>query len=346
MMNPKRNDRRPCFLSAVFVVGILIADTVAHAEGTKVAVFYTPPSAILLDMEAELKAFGFVPVVIAEQGESIPLSKAAAETHTDAAVRIFPSDREIAVFVADPSRRMFLSTNITIQQTEGRKGTVSAIKAVETIRVGLMQIREEFAPIPQALAPVSIKPESLVTPELIADERKEGGYVFLSAAPSVTFGFGNIPPSFHVALDLSVRPIPRLRIFVFGLAPTFASTIDSADGSASVREGLVTIGLSADLRQDDRLVVPYIGIQGGALFMTVKGRARDPLHSEEPRGVVGTVVGQLGTTVRFSSRVFLRADLLLGVALPEPVVRFDGQEVASFGRPFISFAVGIEIRLR
>jgi hypothetical protein len=350
-MNPRCTDLKPYGVAAVSIAAaliaatVLVASTVARAEGHEVAVFYTPPSAILLDMEAELKAGGFLPVLIAERGELIPLSKAAAEARTDAAVRILPSDREIAVFVADPSKRMFLSTNITIQETEGRKGAVSAIKAVETIRVGLMQIREEALPNQQAPPPVSKETKTVEKPLPSADERNNGGFIFLSAAPAVTFGFGNIPPSLHIALNIAVRLTPRLRLFVFGLAPTFASTVDSAEGSASIREGLVTLGLSANVLSDRRCVVPYIGLQGGLLFMTVKGLARLPLHGEEPNGVAGVIVGQLGTTVRLLRILFLRAYLLIGAAFLEPVIRFDGEKVASFGRPFISGAVGIEIQL-
>jgi hypothetical protein len=38
----------------------------------------------------------------------------------------------------------------------------------------------------------------------------------------------------------------------------------------------------------------------------------------------------------------LRCDLSLGIVVPRPVVRFNGRKAASFGRPMLFGAVGIE----
>jgi hypothetical protein len=335
------------FASTITVLTYFFAAFTADAQATLVAVFYSPPCPLLLDMEAELRAAGFLPILIKEQNDTVPLPEAAASAHTHAAVRILSSDREVAVFAADPSNLVFLSTNVTTAANEGRKSAVLAIKTVETLRVGLMQIREEaaFAPSLTTSTPISPGPAALKKPVFLRDHSKNG-LVLFAVAPSVTFGFGDIPPSLHLALNLTVKPMQRLRLFIFGLAPTAASKVHSDIGSANVREGLVAMGMSAELRPSDRRVLPYIGLIGGALFVSAKGRANGPLHGEETNGVAGVAAGQAGTAVRLTRIIFLRADLSVGIAFPKPVIRFDGEAVASFGRPFISGSFGIEAVLK
>ncbi len=326
-------------------VGVLLGSGFeAFADSVKVAVYYRPPSMMLLDVEAELKTGGFLPLLIPEEDDSIPLSKAAAEAGTDAAIRILSNGRGVAVFVADPSRRMFLSTNVTAQETEGREGAVLAIKAVEAVRVGLMQILDEErqkAPPPPPVAAAKAPPSSPATvPPRPSKER-----VLTAVMPSATFGFGDIPPAFQIALDLTVKPVQRLRLFVFGLMPTAASTLHSSVGSAHIRMGFVAVGLSVDVGKTDGRVSPHVGMMGGAWFLSVKGRASLPFYSEDTSGVVGAAASQIGAAVRLTRIVSLRGDVLLGVTFPEPLIRFEGKRVGSFGRPLLCGTLGIEITL-
>ena len=169
-------------------------------------------------------------------------------------------------------------------------------------------------------------------------------------APSATYGFGDIPPSLHVAIGFSLRTFERLRLFLFGLVPTIKTTIESNDEesngvSAAVREGMIAMGAAVDLISPSHPVVPFLGIQGGVLFFDVEGKADAPFSGRERTEIAGGIHFNAGATFRLTRIIAVRCDLSIGVLVPRPVVRFDGRNVASFGRPMLSGMAGMEVVL-
>lgn len=337
---------------AMVVWGIL--PLVSMADGSEselaqrtVVLLFTPPSVLSADLEAELRIAGFQPVLLVEDGkETGSLQAAAMKMNASAAVRIMPSGRGVTVFIFDKLRGVNVSTRIDGVEAGARTSAVIAIKTVELLRVGLMQLDDR-----SPSSKVSVNPD----PEESVAVKKSGtgggayasstGLLYLAAAPAIAYGFGGIAPSLHAAITLSMRPTGRVRIFVHALVPTLGVEIKQPEGTAKVRQGLVAAGVTANLLDDKHRFIPYAGLQGGALFFRVEGSGQNPYYGENASGVPFAVNFQLGAILRLGRIVALRADMLVGAVFPEPTIRFDGREVASFGRPMISGSFGVEVRL-
>ena len=330
------------FIVVVWVSGSLQANEASPDTRRAVALLYTPPCPFLLEMEGELRAAGFVPILMAEDPSAEnPLlpAEAAARVDAFAAVRILSSGEGVTVFAMDAVRRVHLSTEVANADAGAQSGRVTAIKTVELLRVALMETAPEEAP-------PSVPPPEKPAAEVPKSRPRESARVLASGAPAVTYGFGGVPAAFQVDLCLCVRPVQRIRLFVSGLVPTFAGTVRGEGGRAAVKTGLLAVGMDAELTDPDHRVAPYIGILGGALFARAEGTSdRESAQGRQATAVAATVQMHAGLSLRLSRRVALRGDVAFGAVFPEPVIRIEGKEAASFGRPILTGDFGVEVRL-
>ncbi len=323
----------------------------ASADVAVVAVVYTPPAPLLLPLTAELRLAGFEPIPIeapAGAETTVMLRDMADSVGAAAVIRIRQSENRVVVFVRDPASEMVVSTEVAPSEAVERADTVVALKTVEILRTGLMKV-DSNAPPPEddAHPPYASPPPAASSPEVshetsasVTSPSTLRGLFYI--APSTTYGFGDIPPTFHVALGISLLTFERFRLFLIGLVPTVQTTIENRDGSAAVREGMITMGAAVHLVSRDHPLVPFVGVQGGVVVFDVEGVTDGPLTGKDRTEIVGGIHIDAGAVLRLNDIVALRCDLFLGIVVPRPVVRFDGRKAASFGRPMLSGAVGIE----
>ena len=352
-----KDDRSGILRCALMLVitSTVMATMQVSADVAPVAIVYTPPSTLLLPLTTELRLAGFAPIPVEMPPEAVTeavLRDTADSVGATAVVRILQSDRGVVVFIRDPSSGVVVSTEFIPFEAVERADTITALKTVEILRASLMMAKADVPTPPSSLSPTtpSPPPQNASSSNLsqkaeisMAPPSRVQGLFYI--APSATYGFGDIPPSLHVAIGFSLLTFERFRLFLFGLVPTIKTTIESNDGFATVREGIVAIGAAVDLISPNHPVVPFLGIQGGVVFFDVEGEADAPFSGKKRTEIAGGIHFDAGATFRLTRILALRCDLSIGIVVPRPVVRFDGRIVASFGRPMLSGMAGIEVAI-
>ncbi len=139
-------------------------------------------------------------------------------------------------------------------------------------------------------------------------------------------------------------PASRVDLELLALVPTLAASVSAPEGSMTLRAGGLGAGAAVKLIEPSARVFATAGAGLGVLITAFSGQARAPWLSAS--GVRGSMLPfvHAGAGYWLAPRVALRADLVTGFALPEPVLTIAGRAVATFGEPLVLLAAGIEVR--
>jgi hypothetical protein len=143
-------------------------------------------------------------------------------------------------------------------------------------------------------------------------------------------------------LDGRFEPDPRWSVGVVALLPVASSDVSAPEGEAEVSATLVTAELGYSPRLHDRWFVAG-GVGGGVLVLALSGEASDAYVARDDRLTAGVYYAHASAGRKLTDWLRLRAGLLAGMSAPRPVLRFDGREVASWGRAFGGMAINAEI---
>src|SRR5690606_360907 len=130
--------------------------------------------------------------------------------------------------------------------------------------------------------------------------------------------------------------------------PVVPSAIESPQGRARLSAVVSGAGAWIDLLASALPVTMAAGAGIAAGFLSYYGQP----DSGDVRARDGTVPYALpfarwGIAWRLYPPLALRGDLLAGVAAPRPVIRLAGRESdVAFGRPLVSFGIGVEVAIR
>ncbi len=329
---------------ALLVNVILFSPLFADNTRTRVAVVSKNiESPLVVRLSAELESLGLDPVPVERSPNPSPhtdLDEIAKQNNAAAAIRIVPSSRVVEVWVADRITGKTVIRKVAVEKDNKSSVSVVALRAVELLRASLLEIhdphpsRGEVEPTPQIVEIVP-EPSSKPPPERLA----------LEAGPVITAGNFASPPMMHLIIGGHLRIIDILGVTLFGLVPLIPLRIEKSEGDAVIRFGLLGIGPRLMFGKLKNRVLPSVGVGATALFVHVIGEAKKGYKSNDDwvYGVAPYVRG--GLSLRLTEVIRLRVDLLLGWAMPETVIQFDGREVATWGQVLLSGAIGIELFL-
>jgi len=111
-----------------------------------------------------------------------------------------------------------------------------------------------------------------------------------------------------------------------------------------LRAGAVVVGASLRLTDPAARLFATAGAGLGAMLVAFSGQASPPFQAAS--GLRGTMLPYAHAAAGYwiVPRVAVRADVLVGFALPEPVLTIAGQRAATFGEPAALVAAGVEVR--
>jgi hypothetical protein len=113
-------------------------------------------------------------------------------------------------------------------------------------------------------------------------------------------------------------------------------------GSVTVDAHLVTGEIGFTLIHSPVLQLE-LGLGGGAGLFRMSGVALVAGDEGRVRSLwTGVGFSELALAANASHWLRLRATVLVGATAPRPVIQFEGEEVASWGRPFATATLGIE----
>ena len=321
-MTSVRIQIRRTFLSAVLGVSVFSSwSTSAGAE--TVAVYCLEGSPLLVHVISELEATGYRPVV--EMSSSETAEQAATGPLW---IRLAPNGSAITVHAAGREE--------TIAVDEETSASSAALRAVELLRA----LRIDAGPPPEP-APNALKKEA--PPRHRSPLRPV--HLGFHLAPAVGYSVGGLSPALLLALGIETRWGERLALSVMGLVPTFGMIIDEAEGTATVKSGLLGASAGVHLLHRDAPVSIVAGVGAGPFFMTVEGRARGDYVSSEDSVIATLLFGAVSMAVPVLRRLSIRIGGLAGFTLPEWAIRIAGREVVSVARPIIVGLAGVEISL-
>jgi hypothetical protein len=138
----------------------------------------------------------------------------------------------------------------------------------------------------------------------------------------------------HGAFGVNVSPSSTWNVSAYALLPATENELTGAEGQAELNASLflAQFGYSpVDL--GSRWLVDF-GLGAGLLSLGMRGEARAPFTGQEDRLFAGLYFLHAGAAWSATSWFRMRASALGGLSAPRPVVRFDGHEVAAWGRLF------------
>jgi hypothetical protein len=160
--------------------------------------------------------------------------------------------------------------------------------------------------------------------------------------PATLLAPGGVPASTHLALGGSFSPGRRLAVEPLALIPVGVTEVSSQQGTADVRTFLFGIGGAAVFAPSKDWTVSS-GAGAGVAWLHMSGDAHPPFRSTSVDPVAGVAYVRGSAIYRASSWAGIRADALVGAAVPRVEISFAGERVATWGRPFLGIGLGVEI---
>jgi hypothetical protein len=343
----KAHGREALFALALTAASILVAERLALADGRSRVLVLGPSERdpIVVRLRRELGLLGLEVELLTPGGDDPhELAESAKARHAVAAAAVRPSPPGIVLWIdpaLHPSTVAGAEVRVDDESTGAAEPRLLALRAVEILRERLLPVAASPPPAPEdapAASPTGAAP-AVPTKAL----RIQGApSVFIG--PAVVASPGNLGAMASVWLGARWAPIRRMDLELVALLPTVAATASAAEGSMTFRAGALAAGVSAKLTEPASDLFVDAGAGLGLLVAGYEGQARPPWQSAG--GVRATMLPYAHASLGYwvAARVALRADVLMGFALPQPVLTIAGHRVAAFGEPAAVFSAGIEVR--
>lgn len=306
-----------------------------------------PTDAVAVRLRAELRELGFA-VALVQAPEEAPSRELLEATARDrgavAAFRIVRSRSGVEVWIFDRLTGKTLLREVIVddEPDPAARAALIATRAVELLRASLLELA---TPHPHMARDVEVPREvrDLVTPP--RRPRRQGGMILtLTTGPALALSPGGVGPSAHALVEVGLRLSPSLRASAVLALPIAVDTLEGDAGTASVAPFLAGAALTLHLRSFTRALRPSLRVGLAAALLRMEGET----NRDGTVGRVDTTVSMLpfgGGALRLSlaRRIRLVAAADVGIALPQPVVRFLGERVAFWGMPLFLFTLGLEL---
>ncbi len=285
-------------------------------------------------LRAEIEGMGLKIVVLQawrEPERPEQMETAAREQRAAAAIRLVPSRRGVEIWMADEtSGRSLLRQLIVDESPEGPDENLVAMQLVELLRTSLL-----VDPHPAASSAPSAAPQPALPPELIGSR---GEPCTWCARVQTGAGFLASPGGAGAALEmwLSLQMVGhRMGVALDLAAPIRGMKPSGPEGSASLRPSLAALVLLRRWGAPESRLSLTAGLGGGILHIGVEGKATPPLVTAFPDSTtMGIGYARFDTGLAFTRWLRLTLRLAAGASFGRLVVRFAGNEAATWGYPF------------
>ena len=358
--SPRRRPSEPGrarFLIAIAVAACLSTLVLAASADTRPRiVVLSGDYALARRVSAEAEAAGFA---VVELDSRLARGSDAALIEQNAAValiRLVSPDRaelELGQATEGPSK-----TTLLRRPTDGDAFALRVVEEAHARLVELKIIPDPARPTaePAAAATNSANPQpALQSPEPARSPERDRGAARNQNAPSpklwatgglaATAPGGGLGATLHAAFGARVEPMPRFNIAAQALLPLSENNLTGPEGSADASVSLFLGKLGFALVEPARNLSIEGGLGAGVVVLSMNAETEPPRSATTDRMTAGVYFVHAGAVWSLASWFRLTMALLGGVSAPRPVLRFDGRDVASWGRPFGGIGLSTEFGL-
>jgi hypothetical protein len=150
--------------------------------------------------------------------------------------------------------------------------------------------------------------------------------------------------AFQVRLGAEWDPLPRLGVEAMTFVPVTAGTVTAAEGSIDLRVFGIGGGLRGLLTDPGSDFAAALGLGMQAAMLSFSGKAEAPFSAESGSRWAAAPYASATAGYRIHPRISLRLDVIAELVRPEPVLRINGHDAASFGQPAFLPSLGVEVR--
>jgi len=330
----------------VLVTGIVAAAPRAAATPSVAIAVDALDDVVAIRLGAELRELGFA-VAIVQAPEAAPSRELLEATARDrgavAAFRIVRSRSGVEVWIFDrlTGKTVLREVIVGEEREPTARAALIATRAVELLRASLLELAAPHQVLTDMEVPRAAR--ALVAPP--RRKRRRPGFVLtLTAGPAAAVSPGGVGPSLHALVELGARLSPTLRASVVVALPVAVDTVEADSGRAAVAPFLAGAALTLSLRPFTPWLRSTLRAGLGAAFLRMEGET--PVDGAV--GLTDTTASLwpfAGGAVRLAlgRRAALVAAVDLGLALPQPVIRFLDEQVAFWGMPLFLGTLALEI---
>lgn len=329
---------------------------------------------VVAHLRAELRASAWTVIEIGTDGRGrrFPLAELAAQQSTTAALRVYPDEAKIELWVAEPLG----STDGTLEllEVEGLRpdARVLALRATEALRArGRKLERASASPMQRPPSPPTLAPPlAPVSPPAQAPQppapttsdstaaapalRSRGTaaresvvlalpVLWLEVAPTGELSAGGLGPALDGWLGARVQLTRSWSLAIFGLVPVWSDPLLGSEGSARISTWM--FGVAADLHAGTASWMLSGGVGAGGVLSRMSGNAPAPFTATNESITAAAAFGRVSAHLALGSSLRMFVRVVVGASMPEITVRFAERDAARWGRPFALAALGVEYPL-
>ena len=167
--------------------------------------------------------------------------------------------------------------------------------------------------------------------------------IWLQAAAGGALTSGGLGDNAVWRLGVRWESSPRWSVSGLALLPLTGQKVVTARGTASVDVGMFGAMLGVVPLRSPTLDLE-LALGGGVARCSMRGVSENP--SDEGRSLsvwTGVGIGELSVAWNAASWLRLRLAMAAGAAAPRVAVNFDGERVATWGRPLALGTLGVEL---
>jgi hypothetical protein len=336
---------------AVAACLLVLMASPAEARGTRVALIQPPSQGdeLLTEtrsrLKSELEAAGFeVDVIEAPENldASAQVSSLAVDPSALAAFTIVRAGKgpDAEIWVGDRLTGKIVVRRIAVEATKGSSPTLLAIRAVELLRASLLE------------ATVETESSRATAPAVPADVAKwmgtarTGGRRLLlqgatvEAAVAVLHGFRGIGTGFAPSLRVGYGGASGLTARINVVGPVITQDLQSAEGSAAVRQELAAAEVVYVLGRSDSTFAAIASLGLGVHHIQAQGTTVSPNVPHKVSLWSALAEVGLGGALRLSSRAAIVLDVQGFTTQPNAAVQIGQSQAGSISRPTLVASLG------
>jgi hypothetical protein len=326
-----------CF---TLLAGPALSGGVARADRSASRVLLIDPGSepLTVRLREELESLGLEAVIVPEGDPAEPLELRARLADAVGAIRITQrGSGSVDMTILDRATGKTVSRHLPIATgTDPMSSELVATRTVELLRASLMELE----------APHPSRGDAAVTPEVralaapVAEPR--ASTLAVAAGPALVAS-----PGLGVSLDLwvalSLRTQSGFGLTGRVLAPGTGSELETLEGRVNASAWHYRLGALFEGPQLTRALAPHFEAGAALVTLTTDGVASAPLRGVEQHSMLWGPWVSAGLRCELVRRMSLVAAAEIALMFPETVIRSDGREVATFGRPLVAANAGLEI---
>ncbi len=266
------------------------------------------------------------------EADSVAWLEAFAARGTSAVIDSVRDDmlEAIDVWVLKTHPQRFEVTRVAVEPSAPRQPEMLALRAVEALRAGLLQI--DWAARRRRYEPVAKPPMAAAPTGEVHEPTSHGERVGLEVGAVAIMSLDGLGPAVlpTVRLGWAVRPWLVMQASAAGLGSR--SAVATTAGNAQVAQQYAVLGGLYRLRSAQRLW-PLFGLAAGVLRTSVEGQAGWGTGGHTAERWSGLIDVSLGAGLRLYGRTYLTLAAHAQVAEPYVAVHIVDTVAATSGRP-------------